>query len=272
MAVAVRTEQVTATDGSFAAHVALPERGEGPGILLLQEVFGVNRYIRSVAERLAGLGYVALAPDLFWRIERGVAIDDHSDAALRRAMGYAAKFDPERGVADLGAALAAVRALPECTGPVGVLGFCFGGTMAYLTAVHHDPAAVVSYYGSGVAGAIGEVGRVCCPLQLHFGDEDPYLPMADVDRIVAATDAMDSVEIVVQHGAGHAFDNSFSPTFSNPMAARAAWEETRAPRRRGSPPPARRWRGRVPPAPGSCSSGASRCDRTRCRARRGSHR
>jgi carboxymethylenebutenolidase len=230
MTTATRTEQITVADapdtGPFTAHLALPASGRGPGLVLIQEIFGVNRYIRDVADRLAALGYVVLAPDMFWRLEPGVAIDGTDEDALVTAMGYAGRFDAAAGVVDLGAALDHLRVLPECDGPVGVIGFCFGGTFAYLAAAHLDPAVTVSYYGSGVGGALDLLERVRGPILFHFGDEDPYLPNADVDRLREASAGMDNVEIIVQAGAGHAFDNGFNPNFSDPTAAAAAWERT----------------------------------------------
>jgi len=222
-----RTDTITAADGgTFAGHVAVPAAGRGPGLVLVQEIFGVNRYIRDVADRLAALGYVVLAPDMFWRVEPGVAIDGTDDAALGQAMGYVGRFDGPAGLADLAAAVGHLQALPECSGDVGVIGFCFGGTFAYLAAAHLDPVVAVSYYGSGVAGNLDLLDRVACPILFHFGDADPYLPNADVDRLRAASAGMGNVEILVQAGSGHAFDNSFNPNFSDPPAAAAAWERT----------------------------------------------
>ena len=221
-----RTDQISTPGGSFAGHVALPATGSGPGVLVLQEIFGVNDYIISVAQRLADAGYVAMAPDLFWRLEPGVAINGSGEAALHEGVGYAGRFDQEAGVADLGSSLAHLRALPEVTGKVGVVGFCFGGTMSFMAAAHHDPDCAVSYYGSGVAGAIGLAPQISCPLLLHFGDSDPFLPNADVDTIRAATETMSNIDVVVQPAAGHAFDNDNNPDFSNPAAAAAAWART----------------------------------------------
>lgn len=227
MTTSTRTDRITAPDGgAFAGHVALPPTGRGPGLVLIQEIFGVNAYIRDVADRLARLGYVVVAPDMFWRLEPGVAIDGTDEAALGQAMGYAGRFDGAAGVGDLGATLAHVRAMPECTGSVGVIGFCFGGTFSYLAAAHLDPVAVVSYYGSGVAGSLDVLPQVTCPILFHFGDADPYLPNEDVARLAAASAGMPNVEILVQAGSGHAFDNAFNPNFSDPPAAAAAWART----------------------------------------------
>lgn len=224
-----RTETITAPDGGqLHGHLAVPDAGAGPGLLLVQEIGGVNGYIRSVADKLADLGYVVLAPDCFWRVRPDYRLEEFTPEGLQEAMGIAGQFDGEQGVADLVAALDHLRGLDEVTGPVGALGFCFGGTMSYLLGVHAEPAVVVSYYGSGVAGAIDQAGSLTCPILFHFGADDPYLPMADVERIRAAFAGRDDAEVVVQDGAGHAFDNDRSAMFWNAEASAAAWERTRA--------------------------------------------
>jgi carboxymethylenebutenolidase len=225
---ATRTISIPTADGPMSGHLAVPDSGSGPGLLVLQEIFGVNVYIRDVCDRLANAGYVALAPDLFWRLQPGVALENFDDADLQTGIGFAMRFDAEAGIADLGAALAALRGLPECDGRAGVIGFCFGGTFAYLAAVNLDPDVAVSFYGSGVADAIGEAGRVTCPLQFHFGDSDPFIPNEQVEIIRAAVASLPNVELHVYEGGGHAFDNHFSPTFSQPVPAAEAWKRTLA--------------------------------------------
>lgn len=222
-----RTETVAVTDGHFDLHVWLPERGTGPGILLVQEIFGVGAYIKAVAARLARAGYVVGAPDLFWRIEPGWAVD-HDDEGLAAAFAMAQRFDAETGVADAVAALDDLRSLAEVRGTCGVVGFCLGGTIAHLVAAGADPDAVVSYYGSGVADSLDRLAEITCPVLYHFGGDDAFIPAADVDRVVAAVaaDGRDTVRVEVQPGAGHAFDNHEAPAFHDANAAAAAWAVT----------------------------------------------
>lgn len=219
---------VPGPDGPIPALLTLPDAGRGPGVVLVQEIFGVNAYVRAVAERLAGEGYVVLAPHMFWRIRDDFAIDATGPDDLGPAMEVAGRHRAEEGVADLGAALEHLAGLDEVTGPVAVMGFCFGGSMAYLAAAHHDPACAVSYYGSMVGANLDVVDRITCPILFHFGDEDAFLPNEDVEALRSATEGRDDVEIVVQPGAGHAFDNHLNPMFSNPEAAAAAWQRTSA--------------------------------------------
>lgn len=223
-----RTDTIEVPDGSFSAHISLPAPGSGPALLVIQEIFGVNTYIRDVCDRVAGLGYVAIAPDMFWRQEAGFVVEpSEGEEGMNRAFAKMGGHDFAAMTGDLEAVFAHAAAMPECTGPVGIMGFCFGGTVAFLSAADLDPACAVSYYGSGVAGALdAKADSVSCPILFHFGDADPYLPNADADAVAARfADATDA-RVVVQPGAGHAFDNSFNPMFSNPDAAAAAWQIT----------------------------------------------
>jgi carboxymethylenebutenolidase len=214
--------------GDIPAVLCLPDSGTGPGIVLIQEIFGVNGYIRDVAERLAGEGYVVLAPHMYWRIQSDFAVEATSPDDLGVAFEVAGQHDPVNGVADVGAALVHLAGRPEVNGPVGVIGFCFGGSMAYLAAAAHEPACAVSYYGSMIGGNLDKAAEITCPIQFHFGSNDDFLPMDDVEGLRAATAGMSTVEIHVADGAGHAFDNHRNPMFSNPEAAASAWAETSA--------------------------------------------
>jgi len=225
MPIETRTDSILVADGSFDAHVALPEGGHGPGILLLQEIFGVGPYITAVAERLAAMGYVVVAPDLFWRIEPGFVASE-GDAGMQEGMTIAGQCDRALLLDDAVAALEHVRALHETTGTVGVVGFCFGGNLAFHVAAAADPDAVVSYYGSGIASALDQAPLITCPILFHFGEDDAFIPAAEVDAIRAAFAGRSDAAVNVQRGAGHAFDNFTSTRFSQPEAAAAAWELT----------------------------------------------
>jgi carboxymethylenebutenolidase len=227
MPTATRTETITVADGSFDAHLALPSSGRGPGLVVLQEIFGVNTYIKSVCDRVAEMGYVAIAPDMFWRSEPGFTVEpEDGDAGMEAAFAKMGGFDFASAPGDLGATFDHLMALGETTTGPGVMGFCFGGTLTYLAAAALDPICAVSYYGSGVAGMLDMAGDVTCPITFHFGDADPYLPNDDVQKVVDRFAAAPEAQVVIQHEAGHAFDNSFNPAFSNPQAANAAWHVT----------------------------------------------
>ncbi len=223
----VRTDEVVVEDGTFAAHVVIPEERNGAGLLLIQEIFGVGAYITAVADRLAGLGYTVAAPDLFWRFAPGHAAA-HDAAGLTRSMELVGQLDPAAAVGDCLATLAHLRALPEVTGPVGVLGFCLGGTLAVECALQGDPDAVVSYYGSGVPEMVKRFGELTVPTLLHFGGSDPFIPTDQIDAVIAAVPRHPAIELNVEAGAGHAFDNHEAAMFHDADAAAHAWELTRS--------------------------------------------
>jgi carboxymethylenebutenolidase len=223
----VRVERVKTADGDMDAHVALPASGSGPGVVVLQEIFGVGGYIKESADRLAALGYVALAPDLYWRIDRGI-VHDHDEAGMGRAFETMQKLDFGLAVRDSIDALETLRALPEVTARrAGVLGFCLGGTLAFGVAVQDDPDVAVCYYGSGIASALDDGEQISCPVLFHFGGQDPYIPREQVDQVSAFAASRPGMECHVQEDAGHAFDNHDAPMFHQPEPAARAWEITK---------------------------------------------
>ncbi len=227
MSVETRVETVTTEDGGhMPCHLALPDGGRGPGLLLLQEIFGVSGYIKGRAETLAGLGYVVLAPELYWRLEPNVALD-HDEASLQLAFGYLQRLDEPQAIRDAGAALQHLQAMPETGGRAGVLGFCLGGRIGYHVAAGFGPDAAVLYYGSGTAEALDRAPDVLCPALFHFGADDPYISADEVARIREAFGDRADVEIEVHPDAHHAFDNYLAPMFHRPAAAEAAWRLTR---------------------------------------------
>ena len=222
-----RRDEVVVDDGAFGVHVVVPDAPNGSGIVLIQEIFGVGPYITAVADRLAALGYAVAAPDLFWRFAPGHAAD-HDEAGLNRSMELVSQLDADKAVADCLATMAHLRGLPEVTGPVGMLGFCLGGTLAVGCALAGDPDAVVSYYGSGVPGMVDQLGAITAPTLLHFGANDPYIPAEGLESVMAAVPQHPAIDLNVEAGAGHAFDNHEAPMFHEPAAAAHAWEVTRA--------------------------------------------
>jgi len=218
---------VHTADGELDAHVALPESGSGPGIVVLQEIFGVGGYIKEATERLAGIGYVALAPDLYWRIEPGITLD-HTEEGMGAAFQTAQQLDHALAVKDSIDALMTLRALPEVThGKAGVLGFCLGGTLAFEVAIESDPDVAVCYYGSGIAGLLDQTHRISCPVLFHYGGQDQYIPLDQAERVAACAASNDAMECHIQHDAGHAFDNHEAPMFHQPEAADRAWKLTK---------------------------------------------
>jgi carboxymethylenebutenolidase len=220
-----RVESVPTPEGWFDLNLWLPAAGSGPGVLLIQEIYGVSDYIRAVAEDLAALGYVVGAPDLFWRIESGYQAV-HDQEGLTRSLEMGSRFDADQGVSDAAAALDHLSALPEVDGGLGIIGFCLGGTIAYFLAARTDAAAVVSFYGSGVPDSLEALDLITSPLQFHFGGSDPYIPRDQVARVEQASAGRDNVEIHVEEDAGHAFHNRKSAMFHLPEPAARAWQRT----------------------------------------------
>ncbi|MEV5570905.1 dienelactone hydrolase family protein [Spirillospora sp. NPDC052269] len=222
-----RTETVRVPDGEFSLHVWLPEKGTGPGILLIQEIFGVGDYMAAVAEDLTALGYVVAAPDMFWRLEPDWSVEQ-SETMMAEAGDKVSRFDWEKGPDDLEAALDRMRELPEVTGGAGAIGFCFGGSLAFVLAARASAKldAVVSFYGSRVSNFLDRAGDVTAPIQFHFGGSDPFIPREEVATVEAALAGRDNVEFHVQEDGGHAFHNRTSPMFHQPEPAARAWALT----------------------------------------------
>lgn len=227
--VSTRYEQIKAHDGgTFEAFCAVPSSRRGPGILLFQEVFGVNDNMRSLAERLAAAGFVTLVPDLFWRLEPRFERNDESGIADGMAMVQ--RFDHVSAGADITSTFAHLLAMPECTGRVGGVGFCLGGTLAYVFAATsrvdgHGPAAVVSYYGSGIHDLLHLAGSISCPIMFHYGSRDPYIPEDRIAAVEAAVSDRPGVEFY-RYEAGHAFSNWDAPSLYDKEASDLAWERT----------------------------------------------
>lgn len=210
----------------MAMHVWTPPSGSGPGLLLIQEIFGVGPYIRAVADRLAAAGYVVGAPDLFWRFAPGWEAG-HDQAGLEASLAQVGNLDFPAAIGDCATALGSLAVLDEVSGTPGVIGFCLGGTLAWAVAVAGDPAVCVSYYGSGVASMLDGIDAVSCPTLFHFGNADAYIPNDDVEAVNTAIDGRSGFVLNVEN-AGHAFDNHESAMFWNESAAQAAWAKTTA--------------------------------------------
>ena len=225
-ATGARHERIRTPVGELAAHVALPATGSGPGIVLLHEIFGVNAYVRDSARRLAALGYVALAPDLYWRTQPGLELN-HSPAGVEAGRAAAQKLDVAAAVGDAIDVLEVLRSMPEVVDRrAGVLGFGLGGTLAYEVAVHGDPAVAVAFYGPGIPGALDAAEQIACPLIMHWGGADPCIARDQVDAVVAMAAGRDNIRCHVYERAGHAFDNHHASRFHVPEASALAWERT----------------------------------------------
>jgi carboxymethylenebutenolidase len=190
--------------GGMSGYLAVPESGSGPGIVLLQEIFGVNSHMRAVADFWAEEGYVVLAPDMFHAMEQRVQLG-YDGADFEKAFNFYGRFDEAAAIEDMKATVAVLKARPECTGKVGAMGFCLGGKLAWLAAAHAGVDAAVGYYGVGIENALDLVPSISCKVTLHFGELDKFVPAEARDKIAAATKGK-NVEIFVYQGADHGFN------------------------------------------------------------------
>jgi carboxymethylenebutenolidase len=202
---AAETLTISTEDGAFSAYVARPTAAKAPAIVVIQEIFGVNAVMRGVCDDLARNGYLAVCPDLFWRIEPGIDITDQSDAEWKKAFELYNAFDVDKGVADIAATTAAVRVDAGCTGKVGAVGFCLGGLLAYLTATRTDSDASVAYYGVGIDKYTAEAAKLSAPLLMHIAEEDQFVPKPAQEQILAALKNHPHIEIHTYPGRDHAF-------------------------------------------------------------------
>ena len=197
--------ETLAHDGGFDAYAAEPEGEPKAAILVIQEIFGVNEGIRRKCDRWAELGYLAVAPDLFWRLQPGVELDPDVEAEFRQALDLMNRFDQDQGIMDIEATIRAARArLPE-GGKVGAVGYCLGGRLAFMTAARTDIDASVGYYAVGVDGLLHEKHAIAHPLMLHIAGADHFVG-PDVQR--AMHEGLDDHPKVTLHdypGEDHGF-------------------------------------------------------------------
>jgi carboxymethylenebutenolidase len=215
--------EIEAADGSgqFQAYASGPEDAAS-GVVVIQEIFGISESMKAVADHWGAQGRRAIVPDLFWRIEPGVALDSTQESERERAMEYYGKFDNAKGVEDC---VAAVGHLRRTCARVGAVGFCLGGRLAYHTAVHSDAEACVGYYGVGIESVLDEAQDGIGSLLLHFGETDELCGPEARAAIYGALEGRDGVELHLYGGAGHAFARSNSVNF-NPQAADLANQRT----------------------------------------------
>ena len=190
------------------AWIATPPSGRGPGLLLLQEIFGVNPHIRAVAGQLALAGFTVLAPDLFWRQGRRIELDYVGDER-ERAVALMRTVTRDGAVADMQATVAALRAHPACVGRVGAIGYCMGGRLAFTAAALCGVDAAVCYYGGGIATQLDLAPSIRCPVQFHHAEQDASIPPEAVAAVAAAMAASPAGAVAEFHhypGAQHGFN------------------------------------------------------------------
>lgn len=189
--------------GSFMGYLSTPAKGTGPGVVVIQEIFGVNAVMRAISDWLAGEGYMALCPDLFWRQEPGIQLTDKTDAEWARAFALFKGFNLEHGMKDLDSTVETLRKTKGSTGKVGSIGYCLGGRLAFLTATRTKADAAAGYYGVMLDQHLAE--KIKCPVTLHIAEKDEYVPKEVQEKMHKALDGNKMVTLYDYAGQNHAF-------------------------------------------------------------------
>lgn len=207
--------------GSFAAYLAVPEKTPAPAIVVIQEIFGVNAEMREKCDELARQGFLAICPDIFWRMEPGVQLTDKTEAEWQKAFDFYKRFDVEKGIADLRAAAHTVRGHAHSTGRAGCVGYCLGGKLAFLMAARTKIDCAVGYYGVEIDSFLAEAGNIRVPLMLHIAEKDKFVSPEAQQKIKAGLKDNKLVTIHSYPGVDHAFARGHGQNYNEDAAVRA---------------------------------------------------
>jgi carboxymethylenebutenolidase len=213
--------KITMREGSFDAYVARPANGSAPVVVVLQEIFGVNADIRATCDELADHGFIAVAPDLFWRAAPGLDLNSWSEADWKRGLELYGAYDLDEGVDTVAATAAAARVMAGASGKVGVMGFCLGGLMSFLTAARTPIDAAVAYYGGKTDEHLNEADTLTAPMIMHFGETDEFITPKAQTRIKAAFAGKRNVVIHSYPGCSHAFARHTGAHYDAAASAKA---------------------------------------------------
>ncbi|PXW29496.1 dienelactone hydrolase family protein [Paraburkholderia caballeronis] len=220
MSVTSQWIDIPAGNDSFGGYLALPKGGKGPGIIIIQEIFGVNGHIRDVTEQYALDGYVALAPDIFWRTQPRVELG-YVGADRDKGIELLQKTDVQLAVQDIGSAAAALRQRPEVNGKIAAIGYCFGGRLAYLAAAEGSVDAAVTYYGGGIQNQLDVADKVKVPIQFHYAELDHGIPLSAVGEVKERFAGRDNAEFHLYPNADHGFNCSVRASYNQHASALA---------------------------------------------------
>lgn len=220
MSVTTQWIEIDSADGKFGVYLAIPHTQKGPGIVLIQEIFGVNEHIRSVAEQYAADGYLVVVPDLFWRSGARIELT-YDEAGWKRAVELMNATDITKAQDDIKLAIAALKDQPGLDGGVASIGYCFGGLLSYLTAANGLVDVAITYYGGGIQDQLDRADEITVPLLMHFGEEDSHIPLEAVEKIAERFENNDFVEIVIYPQAEHGFNCSHRDSYNQRAAAEA---------------------------------------------------
>ena len=215
----------TLDKGAMNAYIAMPAVTPAPAVIVIQEIFGINQGIREKCNWLASQGFVACAPDLFWRIQPGIELSDQIQEQLERAFELFGLFDVEKGIEDIRATRHTLTGHAQCTGKVATLGYCLGGKLAYLTSCRTDINASVGYYGVGIEGLLVEANNIKNPLMLHVAEEDGFVPKEAQQQIKDGLGNNDHITLHFYPGMDHAFTRVGGDNY-NEKSAKTADDRT----------------------------------------------
>jgi carboxymethylenebutenolidase len=212
---------VQTRDGGFRAYLARPDVVPAPAIVVIQEIFGVNADLRDTCDELAAQGYFAVSPDLFWRMEPGIDMSDQTEEEWKKGFALYTAFDYDAGVEDIASTINAARSLPGASGNVGLMGFCLGGLMTFLTTARKGTDASVVYYGGNTDKHLNEADAIKTPLLIHLGEEDEYIPKDAQRAIREALKGNPFAEVFTYPGCSHAFARHRGKHYDKSAAALA---------------------------------------------------
>ncbi len=205
---------LTSDGDSFSTYLAVPASGSGPGLVVIQEIFGVNQVMRQIADSWAEAGYVAVVPDLFWRQEPGIQLTGKSDVEWNKAFELYQNFDENKGINDLIATLGWLRQHPSCQGKAGSVGFCLGGKLAYLMAARSDSDCNVGYYGTEIDQSLHEAANIQRPFMLHIAENDQFVPRKAWSKVQAELSKHSLVTVHTYPEANHGFARAGSGEYN----------------------------------------------------------
>jgi carboxymethylenebutenolidase len=208
-------------DGAFGAYIARSKVLPAPAVVVLHEVFGVNADIRKTCDELSEQGFIAVAPDLFWRQEPGLDLNNWSDAEWKKGLALYAAYDRDKGVRDIVTTAHAAAQLEGASGKVGVMGFCLGGLMTFLTAAREKIDAAVAYHGGDTEKYLDEADKITAPMLMHLAEEDEFISKEAQTKIKAALSDKPNVEIYSYPGCNHAFARHTGTHYNAAAAAKA---------------------------------------------------
>ena len=208
-------------DGAFGAYMARPKTLPAPAVVVLQEIFGVNMDMREWCDELAARGFIAVCPDLFWRQEPGLDLNHWSDAEWKKGLAIYAVYDRNKGVRDIVDTAHAAGQLDGASGKVGVMGFCLGGLMTFLTAAREKIDAAVAYHGGDTEKYLDEADKITAPMLMHLAEEDEFISKEAQRKIKAALSNKPTVEIYSYPGCNHAFARHTGTHYDAAAAAKA---------------------------------------------------